>query len=490
MTSTDRALGLTKTAELSADLRQMIDTGTLSLGERLPSVRELARVRRLSVTTVVQAYRELEALDVVEARLRSGYYVKFDSRNAIRSTPRRRLTPAPAGLQDYYDLMPELLAEAGREGRVLRLGVASLEGDLLPQKVLAQLTRKVLRTRGARLLGYADPIGLEALRKRIARLVIEHGISISADDIVVTSGCQEALSIALLCLCRPGDVVAVQSPCYPGVLKAMQVMGLRAVEVPTIPAGLDLDALEAAIRKNKVRACYVMPNCANPTGLIYSEDTKRGLCKLAAQYDLPVIEDSANADLHFGFSPLSALKHYDAGGLVLYCASFSKTVAPAFRVGWLIAGRFARQAEQLKYALSIGVPLLQQVVIERFIAEGGYRRSVSHARPVLAATMSQLLRCVEEGFPAGTDWHRPYGGMCAWIRLPPAVDGERLRRQALDVGVSIAPGRMFSPFGVYRNHIRLGWGGKWTDRAATGTLAVGSIARSLSGEKRPGVASP
>src|SRR5690348_16414420 len=321
----ERSPLMTKSAELSGEMRRMIETGSLGFGEKLPSVRELARSRRLSITTVVQAYRELEAIDLVEARARSGYYAKFDVSRSSNLIARRQRPRAPVGLQKYYDLMPELLAEGGQRARVLRLGVASLESSLLAHRLLAQLTRQILRASSPWIFEYSDPMGLPSIRRRISALMMDRGVAAAAEDVIVTSGCQEALWIALQTVCRPGDVIAIESPCYPGVIKAMQLMGLRAVEIPTTPAGMDVDALRDALRKHKLAACYVMPNCSNPTGLVYSEETKQQLCELASEHDPPIIEDGANCDLYYGASPLSSLKHYDRSDLVLFCSSFSKT---------------------------------------------------------------------------------------------------------------------------------------------------------------------
>jgi DNA-binding transcriptional MocR family regulator len=469
---------MSKFAALSGEMRRMIETGGLRFGEKLPSVRALARARRLSITTVVEAYRELEASDLIEARPRSGYYVKLDA--ARSGVPRRRVPSAPMGLRTYRDLMPELLSEADQSRRLLRLGVASIEGSLFARESLARLTRKILRTSGTRAFEYPDPMGLPSLRRRIGALMMDRGVAVDARDVIVTSGCQEALWLALQSVCRPGDALAIESPCYPGVITMMQLMGLKAVEIPTTPAGLRLDVLERALRTHKIAACYVMPNCSNPTGLVYSEETKQQLCDLASRYDLPIIEDSANGDLYYGPSPLPSLKRYDHGDRVLFCSSFSKTVAPGFRVGWIIPGRFARRAMELKYAVSMGTPVLQQMVINRFISEGSYKRGLLRARRVLATTIGHLLRCVDDCFPTDVISHRPVGGMCAWIGLPPGVDSERLRHRALERNISIAPGRMFSPSSAYADYIRLGWGGAWTERAEAGVREVGAIAHDLS----------
>ena len=474
---------MNKFAALSGEIRRKIETGDLRYGEKLPSVRLIARARRLSMTTVVSAYRELEATDLIEARPRSGYYVKFAA-SPSRGLG-RRLSRAPMQLEKYRDLMPDLLAEADQGNRVLRLGVASIENNLLPRESLARLTRRILRTTGAQAFEYADPMGLPSLRKRIGALMMDRGVAAAASDAIVTSGCQEALWIALQSVCKPGDAVAMESPSYPGAIKIMQLMGLKAVEIPSMPSGLDLEALEGALRKHKIAACYVMPNCANPTGRVYSEDTKQQLCELAARHDLPIIEDSANGDLYYGASPLPSLKRYDQSDLVLFCSSFSKTVAPAFRVGWIVPGRFAKKAMELKYGVSLGTPVLQQMVIDRFISEGSFKRGLLQARRVLATTMGQMLRCVDECFPPGTVSHRPFGGMCAWIGLPPGVDSDRLRLMAREKDISLASGRMFSPSSAYTNYIRLGWGGVWTKRAEAGVRAVGAVAHDLSRETRP-----
>jgi len=469
---------MSKFALLSGEMRLMIETGGLRFGEKLPSVRAFARARRLSITTVVEAYRELEAIDLVEARPRSGYYVKLDTTRS--SVPRRRFRSAPIGLRTYRDLMPELLSEADQSGRLLRLGMAAIDGSLLPRELLARLTRQILRTSGTQAFEYSDPLGLASFRRRIGALMRDRGVAVDARDVIITSGCQEALWLALQSVCRPGDALAIESPCYPGVIKMMQLMGLKAVEIPTTPAGLHLDMLERAVRKHKIAACYVMPNCGNPTGLVYSEETKQQLCDLASRYDLPIIEDGANGDLYYGVSPLSSLKRYDHGDRVLFCSSFSKTVAPAFRVGWIIPARFARRAMELKYGVSMGTPVLQQMVINRFISEGSYKRGLLRTRRVLATTIAHMLRCVDDCFPTGVICQRPFGGMCAWIGLPSGVDSERLRHRAFESNISIASGRMFSPSSAYANYIRLGWGGVWTERAEAGVREVGSIAHDLS----------
>ena len=465
------------------EIERSIESGALPFGQRLPSVRVLAWSRNVSVATVVQAYQELESLDIIEARPRSGYYVSRQP--ASRKAPAGH-DPAggPVSLEKFNDLMPDLFNEAYLRN-IARLGVAQLESDLIPVDELRRHSRAAMRLNRQALVGYPSPEGHAGLRRRICDIAQKKGIMAWADDIVVTNGCQEALWIAFSGIRQVGDTIAVESPCYPGTLKILQSLGFHVVEIPADrDEGLDTGRLRSAIRLHDIAALYVMPNCSNPQGFVYPESNKDELMDIARSSGLTIIEDDSNRDLCFRASDLSTLKARDDSGQVIFCSSFSKTVSPAMRIGWMISPPGQAQARDLKYALNLASPIEPQIVLERFIADGGYRRQVNRLKGVLARTVGSMKHAVERAIP-DAQIEFPRGGTFLWVKLGNQLDSQLLRERALENGVSIAPGPLFSPCGEYRNFMRVGWGGTWCRTPENAIRKLGNVAHMIASEKQP-----
>ncbi|MBT8063001.1 MAG: PLP-dependent aminotransferase family protein, partial [Gammaproteobacteria bacterium] len=345
-----------KYKQLANDLEHLISSRVVNADQRLPSIRSISRSRGLSISTVTRAFHELERRRLVEARPRSGYFA---------CAPPGHGKDEAQSLSGFEDIMPRILAEPG-SSKLLRLGIAQLEPDLVPRRELNRIARQMMRTSGSEVFEYAPSEGCVALRRRICEWMFQWGATLSARDIVITSGCQEALSIAVQCLADQGDTVAAALPTYPGLLKILQSMGMKVLDVPSSPShGLDLDRLEAGIKRGSLAAVYVMANGANPNGMTLPDDNKRALIELAAKYDLAIIEDDTNHCLNVDHEHLSSIKSFDDRGLVIYCSSFSKTVSPALRVGWMAPGRVIEKALELKYALNLASPTLPQHTLER-----------------------------------------------------------------------------------------------------------------------------
>lgn len=297
----------------------------------------------------------------------------------------------------------------------------------------------------------------------------------SPDDIVTTCGTMEALNLCLRAVAKPGDTIAIESPTFYGILQAS--LGMRALEIPTHPRdGIDLDALEQAIKKNKVKACLLIPNFNNPLGCCMPDNNKKQLVEMLGRREIPLIEDDIYGDIYFGAARPKTAKAFDKEGLVLLCSSFSKTIAPGYRVGWTAPGRFKAQVEHLKSMNTIATATLPQMAVARFLESGGYDRHLRKLRKALATQVQRVTLAVRQYFPEGTRITRPTGGFVLWVELPKSVDSLELYRKALEKKISIAPGPIFSAKQKYQNFIRLSCGQAWSDSLEQALKTLGRLA--------------
>ncbi|NBO83199.1 MAG: PLP-dependent aminotransferase family protein [Betaproteobacteria bacterium] len=445
-----------KYESLAADVESLITSGTLQPGERLPSVRQTMAARGLSPSTVFEAYYLLEARGWVEARPRSGYFVK--PRATFGNEP-QAADPAPASREVVVnDLVLEVLG-TGRGREVVPFGSAFPNPTLFP---LARLGRSINVALGklhpAQLLEDLAP-GNPQLRRQIALRYSGNGVVASTDEIVITSGAMEALNLCLQAVTQPGDAVAIESPAFYGCLQALERMKLRAVEVATHPRdGIQLDSLEAVLRREQVKACWFMPNFQNPLGALMPLENKRRLVQLLAQQKIPLIEDDVYGELYFGMRRPPPAKSFDQDGWVLHCSSVSKSLAPGYRLGWAAAGRFARAVERLKLSSTLSVSVPVQLGILHYLQEGAYDKHLRGLREALATQRDVALQAIGQHFPSSVRVTQPEGGYFLWVELPPGVDALALLRLALAQGISIAPGQLFSADQRFCHHIRLNFG--------------------------------
>ena len=303
------------------------------------------------------------------------------------------------------------------------------------------------------------PPGNEELRRQIALRYLANGVSLSPQEIVVTSGAMEALNLCLQAVTRPGDLVAIETPSFYGGLQAIERLGLKVIEIPTHPReGISLPALADALSRHPIKACLLMLNFQNPLGSLVPDEKKRELVALLQRYQMPLIEDDVYAELYFGSQPPAMAKAEDRQGLVLHVSSFSKSLAPGYRVGWVAAGQFAGRVQRLKLSTSLATTVPVQIALAEFLKHGGYDSHLRRLRQTLAMQEAAMVAAIERHFPAGTRLARPAGGYFVWLELPAAVDALALHRQALAQGISIAPGPIFSARREYRNCIRLNFG--------------------------------
>lgn len=458
---------------LAQELQQQIAVGVLRPGDRLPSVRQTCTARRMSPSTVFQAYYLLESRGLVRAVPRSGYFVAARANGLPLAEPR---TSAPQpGVQTVQvnDLICTILGVA-RARDVVPFGSAFLDPALFP---LDRLRRSLISsTRRLEPWNMVDdlPPGNLSLRREIAKRYLLHGMAVDADEVVLTNGAMEALHLCLSALTRPGDAVVVESPTFYIALQALQHLGLHAIEVPThAREGIDLDRLAQVIELYSPKACWLTTTFQNPLGSLMPDAKKRDLVELLARHDLPLIEDDVYAELYAGkVAPLPA-KAFDRSGLVLHCSSFSKCLAPGYRVGWAVPGRWMHQVQRLKVMTSLSGSIPVQAALAGYLQEGGYDRHLRSLRLSLQAQRASLFDAVTRNFPDGTQAVCPAGGYFLWVELPAGVDAMALFHAALAQGISIAPGPMFSARAEFQHHIRLTCGQRWdaTLERATRTLA-------------------
>lgn len=467
---------MTRYRALATELAELIRQGTLRTGDRVPSVRTLCRERGISPATAMRAYETLEAEGLVETRPRSGYYV---SSRWQRPTPApRSSTPSKKSTRvDVEELVFEIL-ESTRQHKVVPFGSAFPSPLLFPWAKLARHLGSSARHMDPWSTVESLPPGSEELRHQIAHRYLLYGTRVAADEIVITSGALEGLNLALQVLTRPGDTVAIESPSFYGCLQAIQAAGLRAVEIPTHPIhGIDIAALSAAISKHDIKACWFMTSFQNPTGGTVPPEAKRELVNLLAQRQIPLIEDDVYAELYFGTERPKPAKAFDTKGLVLSCGSFSKSLAPGYRLGWVVAGRFASQLQRRKFTTTLATSIPIQNGIALMLRQEAYEAHLERLRRAFQNQQREMLACIRKHFPANHRVAIPNGGYFLWIELDSSIDALEIHRRALAANISVAPGPMFSARRQFRNFLRLNYGHPWGSASERAIAELGAIVR-------------
>ena len=440
---------------LAGEFLGQIQAGVLRPGDRLPSVRRVSRQKELSITTVRQAYQTLEDRGLIEARPQSGYYVRWMRPKeplAREASPAMPMEPQCVQLQD----LARRVRDDASQSRLVQFGAAVPAPDLLPGGRLNNLLARVVRSGRVppHLLGTAQ--GCHELRVQVARRAFLAGCNLAAEEVFITNGCTEALYLALRVVCQPGDLVAIESPTYFGILQILEALDLRVLEIPCDPTeGLNLDALRSALQHHPVRAAVVVANFSNPLGACMPDANKRALVEMLSAHEIPLIEDDLYGELHFAERRPVVARSFDTQGKVILCASYSKTLSPGYRVGWLAPGRWAEKVERLKAALNLFSPAPPQLAIASFLESGGFDHMLRRMRRAYALKIEKMADGVLRYFPEGTRVSCPQGGYVLWVQLPDGVDSLELYRRGLASGITLAPGYLFAPGPRYRYYIRL-----------------------------------
>ncbi len=462
---------------LADELAALLRSGAIAAGARLPSLRTVADRHGVSIATAMQAYAELERGGLVEARERSGYFVRRPVCGP-ECEPETSRPRAVAGEVAVARLALDILEEARRPG-ILNLGAALPAPELLPLRPLLREMGRVARENPEVAGRYEIPAGNPMLREEIARNLGGCGCRVAPSEIIVTNGCMEGLTLSLRALARSGDTIAIESPTFYGILQAIEALGMRALELPTHPRdGIDLDALETALKGQTIAAILLVPSFNNPLGSLMPLPNRQRLAGLVARYGVPLIEDDIYGDLGYQAPRLPAVKAFDRSGDVLLCSSFSKTLAPGYRIGYVAAGRHRERIEHLKLLGNIATAGLPQLSLARYLRSRRHEQVIHAAARTYRHRSAQLRRLILEHFPEGTRVTQPQGGFVLWVELPEHVDALRLHARALDQGISITPGVIFSPRGDYRHHLRMSSGQVAGEEMRQGVVRLGRLALS------------
>ncbi|UUC47283.1 aminotransferase-like domain-containing protein [Flavobacterium cerinum] len=460
--------------KIARTITEQIQNDTLQQGDKLPSIRSAQKLYNVSLNTVKLAYLELESHSLIEPRPKSGYFVSQTAQRK-RALPTITRITTSAKEETPQDLIDKVFGTIAKED-VTQFALGIPGKNFLPLAKLNKAIVKAVKDRNDSGTSYEPVQGNEHLRREIAKWAMVLEGKITEDDLVITSGAINAIYNGLMAVTKPGDAVAVETPAYFGVLQAIQLLGLRIIEVPTHPVlGVDLDALKKILPE--VAACCFVTNFNNPMGFQMPDENKKELVRLITHYNVPLIEDDLYGNLFFGAERPKPCKYYDEAGLVMWCGSVSKTMAPGYRVGWIAPGQFKDKIIRQKIGQTVCSPSLFSDVVAHFLEYGRYDHHLRTFRHKMYANYLQIQRAVEAYFPDNTKVSQPKGGFMLWLELDKRICTEDLYDQAIKQKVNFAPGRMFSQYNQYNNCMRLNYAMEWTDRVENDLKLLGQLVK-------------
>lgn len=462
--------------EIANGIAFQIRNGVLKAGERLPSVRILCQTHGISMNTAKRVFLELEAQSLVDSKPQSGYFVSRLSHPKL-PLPEISRPLSVANNNEPTELISKVYASMGNDDLTLfSIGIPS--GDLLP---LAKLKKEIVgATRSLREGGteYESLQGNIRLRRIVAARSFAWGGNLNENDLITTSGGMNALSFCLMALGKPGDTIAMESPCYPGILQLAISLGFKVLELPTHPTtGIEINALKEAIPK--INLCLLVPNFNTPLGSCMPDEHKKEIVTLLAEHGIPLIEDDVYGDLYFGSQRPKCCKSFDKEGNVLWCSSASKTLAPGYRVGWIAPGKYKEQILKLKLVHSISSTSIVQEAVANFLKSGRYENHLRHLRRTLQDNCQHYIQAIADYFPTGTKMSRPQGGLALWVEFNKGIDTAQLYELAIKQQISVAPGRMFTLQNQFENCMRLCIGLPWSPALNFKLKQLGNLAKMM-----------
>lgn len=465
-------------SRLADQIQEQVRNGVYRPDEKLPSVRALARSQNVSISTALSAYGVLEDHGVIYVKPKSGYFVKQLSNRDVKAPRIRQDATLPAEVSSMQRVM-EIMRDSS-DPTFISFGAAVPSSDFPVISQLKKIFSQKVRSEVFMGIGYDSPKGNEPLRRQLARRSVDAGVHVSPEEIVITPGCQGGIALCLRTLTKPGDIIAVESPSYYGLLQLILALGLKAIEIPSdAETGMSLDALRMALEQWPIKVILTIPSFNNPVGALMPEETKKRLVQLINHHDIPLIEDDIYGDLCYDEIRPRAVKSYDTEGRVLLCSSVSKTLEPQLGIGWVMPGKYQEQIEYERFLTSITSFRLPQLAVAELLAHGGYERHLRQAREVYRQRRDRLIDLVGEHFPEGTRMSRPQGGFVAWIEMPYWVNSTKLYIAAREGGVLIAPGEIFSSNPKkYLHSIRISYAKAWTDEREIAIKELGRLAQS------------
>lgn len=471
---------MTRYEKLAQTLRRQIQSQVWLPGDKLPSLRESCKQSGFSLMTVLQAYQLLESQGEIVARPQSGYYV------AARPSP----LPHASGEKklhfteqvDINDSIFEIL-QATKDPHIIPFGSAFPDPTLFPQQRLARSLASAVRKMSPHAAMANLPPGNDDLRRSIAQRYAQCAMEVAPDEIVITSGAMESLSLSLQAVTEPGDWIAIESPAFYGVLQAIERRKLKAVAIPTdVRDGMDLDSLQQALDQYPIKACWLMPNFQNPLGCTMPKERKQQLVTMLQHKQVALIEDDVYSELFFGGDRPMPAKAFPGSNTILHCSSFSKCLAPGFRVGWVAAGQYAGKIQRLQLMSTLSASVPTQLALADFMQQGGYDTHLRRLRRQLEQRQLAMHRAIVDSFPAGVTVSQPQGGYFLWLDLGDTVLASKVYQRALAKGISVAPGNMFSASEQFNHCMRINSSFEWNESSQQAIAVLAALVRECAGE--------
>lgn len=464
--------------EVASKIEKSISDLGLKAGDRLPSVRRISTELAVSVNTVFQAFAILVAKGLIISKPKSGYYINAFIVNTLSKPDHKNYLSLPSIVE--VSAMATAMMKNAKEHGMINFSILAPINEFLPITKLNKAVQASMKEYTGESFQYPLVEGHPRLLKLIARRTFEWKQNIPQDKIVITNGCLEAINLCLDALTKPGDTIAIESPTYHGILQSLEVRGLKALEIATDPnTGLIIKELEHALNNNTVTACIFMPACHHPSGAMMPDENKIKLVNLLAEKCIPLIEDDSLGELYFStYRPLPA-KAFDNTDNVLYCSSFSKSLAPGFRIGWVSGGKYQAKLLKLKFGSNISTTGILQDAIGRFLESGQYENHLKKMRFSIKEQLVKYTAAINQYFPKDTKISTPNGGPSLWIELPKEIDALQLQRKAITLGIGICPGHIFSTLTFFHNYIRINYCPLWNRKIENGIKTLGQLSQKM-----------
>ena len=462
--------------QVAGGVEKMIAEDVLKIGDKLPSVRVLSEEYGISMGTAFQAYYHLEGKGLIESRPKSGYYVRFNHKR-FPALPKMMQPDSLSHTVSVKEMISNIYSDITADHK-MNFALAVPDASLLPAAKLNKSVVHALRNSKDHCIQYEHTQGNIDLRKQIAKLAFNWGGKIKPEEVIVTNGCLEAMTMCLRAVTNYGDTVAVECPSYFGIYQAIESLGLKVVEISSDPTtGLELASLEKAIEKFNIKACVCVPNFNNPLGSCMPDENKKQLVDLITKHNIPLIEDDIYGELYFGKNRPRPCKYFDTKGMVMHCSSLSKSLAPGYRIGWTLAGNFFEEVRQIKRMHNISSPTLTQAAMAHFLQHGRYEYHLKNLRKALHTQCLRYIQSIISYFPADTKISRPHGGFVLWLELNKNVDVFKLRSEAMKQHISVVPGKIFSASCNFSHCLRISFGKPWNDDIDYGLKVLGDLVK-------------
>ena len=465
---------------VSHDISEQLKRGHIPEGSKLPSLRAMSERYGCSLSVVMQAYGILEAQGKIYSVEKSGFYAASSSRSPVPEPEKDHFTLQSHEIRPLSIL--SRIVKASNDHGITPLGAGVPDQSYLPLNALKGEINRILKDEPALLTEYSDGPGDGGLRREIRRIMARRGVDADPDEILLTYGCTEALSLAVQSCSSPGDIIALESPVFLGTVQMLKVLKRRIITIPTSPStGMDLEKLEEALQREDIRAVMMTALFQNPLGYVMPREKRQAAVELTGKYGVTLIEDDVYHDCSFHHHQELCLKSFDGDGHVIYCSSFSKTLAPGMRAGWMLGGEKSRSLADLKMANTLGGSPVSQKALARFLASGRYENQIIRMQKIMQRQQLEMSTLLASELPEGTALSKPEGGYYLWVELPGEWDTLELFERALAEGISIVPGPAFSSENRYGNCMRISFASPLNDSVREGVRKLAGLINSLKG---------